>query len=58
MWNHSKGHFQDQKGPIWTFVIYLAKISETVHTMINVSMKHLYKVIYNISFYIKTFDLR
>ena len=22
VWNHSKGHFQGQKGPIWTFVIY------------------------------------
>ena len=22
VWNHSKGHFQGQKGPIWTFMIY------------------------------------
>ena len=24
LWNHSKGHFQGQKGPIWTFVIYFS----------------------------------
>ena len=24
VWNHSKGHFQGQKGPIWTFVIYFS----------------------------------
>ena len=23
-WNHSKGNFQGQKGPIWTFVIYFS----------------------------------
>ena len=24
VWNHSKGYFQSQKGPIWTFVVYLS----------------------------------
>ena len=24
VWNHSKGHFQGQKIPIWTFVIYFS----------------------------------
>ena len=51
IWNYSKR----QKGPIWSI---WANTSETVHAMTNVSMKHLYKVICNISVYITTFDLR
>ena len=43
-----KGYFQGQKGPIWTFV--MANISETVHAVTNVCMKHIYKVIYDLSF--------
>ena len=39
-------------GYIW------ANISETVHAKTNGSMKHLYKVIFNLSVYIKTFDIR
>ena len=35
-----------------------AYISETVHAMAKVSMNHIYKVIYNVSAYIKTFDFR
>ena len=35
-----------------------ANISELLHAMINVSKKHIYKVIYNRSVYIKTFGLR
>ena len=31
---------------------------EMVHVMTIVAMKHIYKVIYNLSVYIKTFDLR
>ena len=38
VWNHSKGHFQGQKGPVCTFIS--ANISETVHSMIKVCMKY------------------
>ena len=31
-------------------------ISETVHDVTNVCMKHIYKVIYDISVYLVTFD--
>ena len=45
-----------QFGPLWSI---WANISETVHAMINVSMKHSYKIIYNQSinffFYFTTY---
>ena len=44
-----------QFGPLW---FIWANISETVHAMTNVSVKHIYKVIHNLSVYIKTVDLR
>ena len=47
--------FKVKFGPLWSI---WANISETVHAMNNVSMKHIYKVIYNISAYSKTFYLR
>ena len=31
-----------QKGPIWTYVIYLGQYPETVHAVTNVCMKHIY----------------
>ena len=40
-------HFQGQKGPIWTFVIYIwNNISETVHATTNVSIEGIYEVIH------------
>ena len=48
----AKGYLQGQKGPIWTFIIYLGQYLKTVH-----SMKHIYKVIYDLSVYLLTFDL-
>ena len=54
---YNKGYFQGQKGPIWTFVIYLSHISATVPAMTNVCMKHLYNVIYDLSADLVTFDL-
>ena len=44
-----------QFGPLWSI---WANISETVHAMINVSMKHSYKIIYNLAVYINTCNLR
>ena len=46
-----------QYEPLWSI---WAIISETMCAMTNVSMKHIYKVIYmyNLSVYINTFDLR
>ena len=35
----------------------LPNISETVHSVTNVCMKHIYKVIYDLSVYLVTFDL-
>ena len=49
-----KCHFQGQKYDlcdIWTNNL------ETVHAITNVSMKDIYKVIYDLSVYIMTFDL-
>ena len=34
-----------------------ANISETVHAVTNIGMKHIYKVIYDISVYLVSFDL-
>ena len=53
----SKGYFQVQRGPIWTFVIYLGQFLETVHAVTNVCMKHIYKVIYDLSVDLVTFDI-
>ena len=55
MLSHFKGHVQGQKDPILTFVEYLGNISEMVHDMTNVSMKHVYKVIYDLSVHLMTF---
>ena len=38
---HSKGHFEGQKGQVWAFVIYCTNISETVHVIAKVYMKHI-----------------
>ena len=38
--------FSKSENPIRTFVNYLANLSETVHAVTNVCMKHIYKVIY------------
>ena len=46
-----KGYCQGQKGPMWAY------ISETMHTMVNVYLLHIYKVIFGFSVYIMTFDL-
>ena len=53
---HFKGHFQGQKGQIWMFVLYIW-ILEAVHDMTNVSMKDIYKVIYDLSVCLMTFDI-
>ena len=45
-----KGYFQGQKGPIWTFVIYLGQyLKNGAYDVANVCMKHIYKVIYDLS---------
>ena len=44
-----------QFGPL---IYSLANISETVHAMINVCIKHVYKVVCNLSAYSMVFDLR
>ena len=49
-----KGYFQGQKGPIWTFVIYLG---ETVHAVTNVCMKHIIQSQYDLSVDLVIFDL-
>ena len=48
---------QCQKGPIWSFVIYLGyNISETVRAMTNVAMEQSYKS-YDLSVDLMTFDI-
>ena len=46
-----KGYFQGQKGPIWTFVIYLGHYLGNGACCDNVCIKHIYKVlpVYDIS---------
>ena len=51
-----KGYFQGQKGPIWIFVIYLGQYLRKVHAVTNVCMKHIYKVIYDLSVDLVIFD--
>ena len=42
----SQGHLQRPNVQIWIYVIYLTNISEMVHAMTNVGMKHIiYEVI-------------
>ena len=48
--------FSRSENPIWTFVNYLANLSETVHAVTNVCMKDIYKVIYDLSVYLVIFD--
>ena len=50
--------FKARKVQFGHLLSILANISETVHAMSNVSIEHIYKLLYNISFYTKTFDLR
>ena len=45
---------KDQFGPLLSI---WADISETVHAVTNVCMKHIYKVIYDLLVYLVTFDL-
>ena len=52
-----KGYFQGQKGPIWTFVIYLGHYLRNGACCDNVCMKRIYKVLYDISVDLVTFDL-
>ena len=58
-----KGYFQDQKGAIWTFVIYLGQYLRNGAWWKGKSrwpmffMKHIYKVIYDISVDLVIFDL-
>ena len=47
--------FNVRKVELELFWSILANIAETVHVMINVSMKHIYKVINIILVYIKIF---
>ena len=50
--------YSSHQGPIFTFAIYIqANFSETVHAVTNVCMKHICKVIYDLSVYLVTFDL-
>ena len=43
---------------IWTFVIYLDQyLIKKVHAVTNVCIKHIYKVIYDLSVDLVTFDL-
>ena len=51
------GYFQGQKGRIWTFVIYLGHYLRNGACCDNVCIKHIYKVIYDISVDFVTFDL-
>ena len=39
--SHSKGQFEGQKGQVWAFVIYCTNISETVHVIAKVYLKHI-----------------
>ena len=52
-----KGHFQGQKGPIWTLWSIWDNISETVHDMTNVGMKHIFEVKNNNSIYFIIFKM-
>ena len=52
-----KGYFQGQRGPIWIFVIYLGQYLGNGNAVTNVCMKHIYKVIYDLSIDIVAFDL-
>ena len=53
---HFKGNFKGQKGPIWTFVIFRI-ISQKWFMLWPVCMKYTYKVIYDLSVYLMTFDI-
>ena len=53
----SKGYLQGQKGPMWTFVIYLGQYLKNVHAVTNVCIKDIYNVIYDLSIDLVTFDL-
>ena len=54
----SKGYFQGQISPIWTFLIYLGQyLSKTVHAVANICMKHIYKVVCDVSVDLVIFDL-
>ena len=50
--------FKVRKIQFWLLLSIWANISDTVHTITNGYMKHIYKVIYNLSVYIKTLDFR
>ena len=52
-----KGYFQGENGPIWTFVIYLGHYLRNGACCDNICMKHIYRVIYDISVDLVTFDL-
>ena len=57
VWNHSKGHFQGQKCPISVLIIYLNSYLKTI-TGYNQCVYETHMQSYNLSVYIKTFDLR
>ena len=52
-----KVYFQGQKGPIWTFVIYLGQYLRNGACCDNVCMKHIYKVIDDLLVDLVIFDL-
>ena len=51
-----KGYFQGQKGPIYTFVIYLGQYLRNGDAVTNVCMKYIYEVIYDLSVDLVPFD--
>ena len=51
-----KGYFQGYKGPIWTFVSYIGQYLRNGNDVTNVCMKHIYKVTYDLSVHLVTFD--
>ena len=52
-----KGYFQGQNFQFRPLLSIWANISETVHAVINVCMKYIYEVIYDLSVDLVTFDL-
>ena len=49
--------FTHFKGYLQCLLSFLANISDTVYAIIHVYMKHIYKVLYDISVCLMTFDL-